>query len=91
MIRNLEINNYKLFRDLALELDGGVNLLCGPNGSRKTSVKKLQTALSLHIPHHLPTSLRKNSSISCEALPVRNISIRMVAAFRRASPRNFSV
>ena len=47
MIRNLEINNYKLFRDLALELDGGVNLLCGPNGSGKTSVIEIVYALTL--------------------------------------------
>ena len=54
MIRNLEINNYKLFRDLALELDGGVNLLCGPNGSGKTSIIEVVYALTrfLAMPSH---------------------------------------
>lgn len=57
MIRKLEIHNYKLFRNFALELDGGVNLLCGPNGSGKTSVIEIVYALTrfLAIPDHSDT------------------------------------
>ena len=57
MIRKLEINNYKLFHNFALELDGGVNLLCGPNGSGKTSVIEIVYALTrfLAIPDHSDT------------------------------------
>jgi len=57
MIRKLEIRNYKLFRNFALELDGGVNLLCGPNGSGKTSVIEIVYALTrfLAIPDHSDT------------------------------------
>ena len=53
----MKIHNYKLFRDFALELDGGVNLLCGPNGSGKTSVIEIVYALTrfLAIPDHSDT------------------------------------
>ena len=69
MIRKLEINNYKLFRNFALELDGGVNLLCGPNGSGKTSVIEIVYALTrfLAMPDHSDT-------IACsveDAFPLR--------------------
>ena len=69
MIRKLEIHNYKLFRDFALELDGGVNLLCGPNGSGKTSVIEIVYALTrfLAMPDHSDT-------IACsveDAFPLR--------------------
>ena len=69
MIRNLKIHNYKLFRDFALELDGGVNLLCGPNGSGKTSVIEIVYALTrfLAMPDHSDT-------IACsveDAFPLR--------------------
>lgn len=54
MIRKLEIHNYKLFRDFTLELSEGVNLLCGPNGSGKTSVIEIIYALTrfLAMPSH---------------------------------------
>ena len=69
MIRKLEIHNYKLFRNFALELDGGVNLLCGPNGSGKTSVIEIVYALTrfLAMPDHSDT-------IACsveDAFPLR--------------------
>ena len=69
MIRNLKIDKYKLFRDFALELDGGVNLLCGPNGSGKTSVIEIVHALTrfLAMPDHSDT-------IACsveDAFPLR--------------------
>lgn len=57
MIRNLKIHNYKLFRNFTLQLDGGVNLLCGSNGSGKTSVIEIVYALArfLAMPDHSDT------------------------------------
>lgn len=46
MIKRLEINNYKLFRDFSLDLDEGLALLCGPNGSGKTSILEVIYALT---------------------------------------------
>lgn len=46
MIKKLEVNNYKLFSNFALELDSGVNLICGPNGSGKTSILEVLYALA---------------------------------------------
>lgn len=46
MIRKLEIDNYKLFDNFSLELNEGVNLICGPNGSGKTSIIEVVYALT---------------------------------------------
>lgn len=45
VIHKLKINNYKLFDDFSLFLSEGINLICGQNGSGKSSIFEIVHAI----------------------------------------------
>jgi len=45
MLRRIEINNYKMFKNFTLDFTEGVNLVCGQNGSGKSSILELMHSL----------------------------------------------
>lgn len=45
VLRYIEINNYKLFRDFKLKFANGINLICGQNGSGKSALKDLMFSI----------------------------------------------
>lgn len=67
MIKRVEINNYKMFRDFTLDLTESVNLVCGPNGSGKSSLLELMFSLVRFLATH-DTSDQVNISVA-EAFP----------------------
>ena len=45
MLRRIEINNYKMFRDFKLDFTQGVNMICGPNGGGKSALREVLFSL----------------------------------------------
>lgn len=41
MLLNIEINNYKIFRDFRVDFSEGINLICGSNGSGKSALLEI--------------------------------------------------
>ena len=41
MLRRIEINNYKMFRNFEMDFSDGISLICGPNGSGKSALREV--------------------------------------------------
>jgi len=67
MLRRLEVSNYKMFQDFTIDFTEGVNLVCGQNGSGKSSLLELVHALAGFLATH-ETSDHVNHSVA-EAFP----------------------
>ena len=67
MLRRIEVNNYKMFRNFILDFTEGVNLVCGSNGSGKSSILELMHSLVGFLATH-ETSDHVNYSV-LEAFP----------------------
>jgi len=41
VLRRIEINNYKMFRNFEMDFSAGISLICGPNGSGKSALREV--------------------------------------------------
>ena len=41
MLKRIEINNYKMFRNFEMDFTAGISLICGPNGSGKSALREV--------------------------------------------------
>ena len=76
MLKTIEINNYKLFKEFRIDFSEGINLICGPNGSGKSALRELLYALtdflampdvSDHVAHSVSESFP--TEVFCRWLP----------------------